>query len=953
MKLPHSASLATRLNLLVISLIAITAVSMAAIISQRGIRADRAELLELGVSLAEQGSREGEFALYTRDAAAMRTVLSHVASNSHVGYVELIDRNRRPLLSTIVGRQSAALAPASPELFADGTRHAEVAPAPGEEPHFDIITPVRSRDDASELFPDRESSAESTLGYLRIGVREDSLKAKTREIVLSTLALTVLVVALGVTATVLVTRRILGPVELLVQATRQIAAGNLAARVEARASGEIGELAASFNDMVARLRDYRLRVDEAQATLEARVEERTRELQAATEEARNSARAALEASRAKSQFLATMSHEIRTPMNGVLGMTDLLRGTPLNERQRRFVEAVYHSGQSLLRIINDILDFSKIEAGKIELEHINFDLRELVEDVCGMFAQQAHGKGLEITCLLPHTLPIALRGDPMRLRQVITNIVGNAVKFTTAGEVSVRVGLVDEDDRRARLHFEVSDTGIGIPVDKQDRIFEAFSQADSSTTRSFGGTGLGLAISKQLVDLMGGHLQVRSTVGEGATFWFEVDVIKQSASARRVFSGDGRLNGLRVLVVDDNATNREILEEQTAAWNVQCTSCAGAREAMALMEAAFARGEPFEVVVLDLHMPDIDGLELARTIKSTPAFAATPLIMLSSATLRDGAQAVPQGLIRCSLTKPVRQSDLFQAIATANEEGPAPAPAESTVEPPAVVARSGCRVLLAEDNLINQDVAKAMLEVIGARTTVVSDGRQVLEALAREPFDLILMDCQMPGMDGYEATARVRERERAGGGRIPIIALTANAVAGDAEHCIAAGMDDYLSKPFSQRELAELVTRWAPQAAAGGTPDRAAAAPPAPPDDAEPREASVNPRALESIRLLAAGLLERVVRQYIVDAPRYLGQMRTALDAGEPETLRRAAHALKSSSANLGAERFAALCQALETLGRAGTTQGGAPRLADAEREYARVCAALSEAVAPAAQREA
>jgi len=580
-------------------------------------------------------------------------------------------------------------------------------------------------------------------------------------------------------------------------------------------------------------------------------------------------------------------------------------------------------------------------------------LRELVEDVCGMFAQQAHGKGLEITCLLPHTLPIALRGDPMRLRQVITNIVGNAVKFTTAGEVSVRVGLVDEDDRRARLHFEVSDTGIGIPVDKQDRIFEAFSQADSSTTRSFGGTGLGLAISKQLVDLMGGHLQVRSTVGEGATFWFEVDVIKQSASARRVFSGDGRLNGLRVLVVDDNATNREILEEQTAAWNVQCTSCAGAREAMALMEAAFARGEPFEVVVLDLHMPDIDGLELARTIKSTPAFAATPLIMLSSATLRDGAQAVPQGLIRCSLTKPVRQSDLFQAIATANEEGPAPAPAESTVEPPAVVARSGCRVLLAEDNLINQDVAKAMLEVIGARTTVVSDGRQVLEALAREPFDLILMDCQMPGMDGYEATARVRERERAGGGRIPIIALTANAVAGDAEHCIAAGMDDYLSKPFSQRELAELVTRWAPQAAAGGTPDRAAAAPPAPPDDAEPREASVNPRALESIRLLAAGLLERVVRQYIVDAPRYLGQMRTALDAGEPETLRRAAHALKSSSANLGAERFAALCQALETLGRAGTTQGGAPRLADAEREYARVCAALSEAVAPAAQREA
>ncbi len=957
MTLPIPARLANKLNLLVIFLVLLTAVSIATLISQRGIRADRAELLELGVSLAELGSRQSEFALYTQDPAAMRTVLDNLASNSSIGFVVLLDRNGKALQSKAAKDVPSPVPPPDTGLFGDDTRHTEIRIGAGRDPYFDIVAPVRSRSDSADLFPDMEPAAKPTLGYVRIGVRQDSLKDKTREIVLSTLILTALVVTLGVTATVLITRRILRPVESLVQATHQISRGNLVDHVDAQASGEIGELAASFNEMLDRLRDYRQRVDEAQATLEARVEDRTRELQRATEEARNSARAALEASRAKSQFLATMSHEIRTPMNGVLGMTDLLRGTPLNERQRRFVEAVYHSGQSLLRIINDILDFSKIEAGKIELEQIDFDLRELVEDVCSMFAQPAHSKGLEIACLLPHTVPVAIRGDPVRLRQVITNIVGNAVKFTSAGEVSVRVHKVEETAERARLRFEVRDTGPGIAEDKQERIFEAFSQADNSTTRSYGGTGLGLAISKQLVELMGGHMSVSSRPGQGATFAFDIEALKQSSGARSRFADPDRLAGLRILVVDDNATNREILAEQMSAWSIRCATCGGAREALELLRAARERGDAFDLAVLDLHMPEIDGVELARTIKSEPELAAMPLIMLSSATMIDGTEALARGLIRCSLTKPVRQLDLFHAIATANgdaaealepiaaAEQPAPGVALSGIAPSGIAtahAAASCRVLLAEDNAINQEVARAMLENLGVAVTIVSDGSQVLPAVAAETFDLILMDCQMPVMDGYEATARVREHEHGGdpGRRIPIVALTANAVAGDAEQCLAAGMDDYLSKPFTQKELAAVIARWVPASGASAPPARAqdaANAPVAADTGAVMRNEAVNARALEAIRSLAPGLLEKVIGQYLDDAPRYIEQIRAAVSASDAEALRRAAHALKSSSANMGAEGFAALCQSLETLGRAGTTGGAAARFADAEREFARV----------------
>ena len=526
--------------------------------------------------------------------------------------------------------------------------------------------------------------------------------------------------------------------------------------------------------------------------------------------------AAEAANQAKSSFLAKMSHEIRTPMNGVLGMTELLLETGLTATQRRFAETVQRSGKSLLAIINDILDFSKIEAGKLDLEHIDFDLRQTIEDTIELLAERAQSKELELACNLPVNLASRVKGDPLRLGQVLTNLVGNAIKFTEEGEVAVSLSIREESTDAVMLRFEVTDTGPGISKEAQGRIFENFSQADGSTTRKHGGTGLGLAISKQLVEMMGGEMRVESTPGVGSTFWFEVSFQKCASEASEEPLFRNKLEGVRALVVARNATTRGTINAQMTNWGMKNRSVETADQAMAQLTTAAARGTPYGIVIVDSAMSGEAAIDLTRKIKSDPALSDARIIMLMPVGRHGDVRGARKAGVLLCLSKPVRQSALYNGLLTAvtgNGEAVADfAPAEAAK--PAAKRENRGKLLLAEDNAVNQQVALAILKIEGFQVTVAKSGVEAVDAFQKSSFDLILMDCHMPEMDGFEATRNIREMQKHGNlKRIPIIALTANAMQQDRDECLNAGMDDHLSKPYTRLQMRAMLDRWLPQAA--------------------------------------------------------------------------------------------------------------------------------------------
>ncbi len=945
-------SIASKFNALTIFLIMLTMlVSGGYIIWQHQLNAF-SSFSKQGEQIAAMLSKDIEYGVYTENQQAIAQGLQSLAGNSDIAYVRVSNKSHQALVEKNYLNLSALPSMRNDNILEQiGTNY--FTDTRDKKEYINIITPVYMQAqtaDPSFLEAVPADKAPEIIGYVQLGLSQERIYRDSQQFMLQVLLVAPLIIAVGILLTLWQTRRIIKPIKQLVQATHAISQGDFGKQLQLSSNDEFAELANEFNGMSQELAHYQLQAAKQRETLEVQVAQRTHDLQQKTAEAYQLADQAQAASKAKSEFLATMSHEIRTPMNGVLGMTELLINTQLTTRQKHLAETAYRSAESLLGVINNILDFSKIEAGKLQLNLNDFDLRAMLEETAEILASQAHHKNLEFVLNLPLDLSGIVRGDAERLRQVLINLLGNAIKFTQAGEVQLKVSRLPSDvDRQKHLLFEVSDTGTGIESQQQQAIFESFTQADGSITRRYGGTGLGLTISKQLVELMGGQLQVHSQVGEGSRFYFDLK-LELSAQQRLEKADVSVLQGINILVVDDSPTNREILHDQLSYWGVRCVCVASGVQALEHLQASLLQNKRYQMILLDWHMPEMDGLALAKAIKEEPSFPSIPMVMLSSDNVFINSNKEQDYGISYFLTKPVIQQKLLACLLKVFGQAKLRSENMPNLTMTQANQSSTSVILIAEDQPINQEVGMYMLRAMGYQVEVVNNGLEAVNASAEKHYDLILMDCHMPEMDGFEATTVIRRREQAleGHSRLPIIALTADVQKGIVEQCLDVGMDGYLSKPFNKKQLQEVLNTWVPNKQTTVLPVTPATDTNqhASPYITERRSIVLNPVALENLRQITTSsgetLLNNAIGIFLRSAPEALQTLRTEFDNQDSDALRKTAHSFKSACANLGAQDLADGCAAIENLARQGDIDGVADLLATMDRNLPKVIEALT-----------